>query len=54
MWITVTILILIVGLVILVFKSDLMNAKEQNELYDKNGNHIYYDRKIIRHLNKHH
>lgn len=54
MWIVSLILLLIVGLVVLIFKSDFKNADAQNEFYNEDGNHIYYDRKIIRHQNKHH
>ncbi len=48
-------LILIVSLPLLLFalkhgKANADKTSDENEWYDENGNHIYYDRKLIRFL----
>ncbi len=52
---TILALILISGLPLLRFAlrrgKDLVDkAPDESEWYDENGNHIYYDRKLIRYL----
>ena len=56
---TILALILISGLPLLLFAlrrgKDLADkTPDESEWYDKNGNHIYYDRKLIRHLAREH
>ena len=50
---TILVLILISGLPLLLFalrrgKNDADKTPDESEWYDENGNHIYYDRKLIR------
>ena len=52
---TILVLILISGLPLLLFAlrrgKDLADkAPDESEWYDENGNHIYYDRKLIRYF----
>lgn len=52
---TILVLILISGLPLLLFalrrgKNDADKTPDESEWYDENGNHIYYDRKLIRFL----
>ena len=56
---TILALILISGLPLLLFAlrrgKDLADkTPDESEWYDKKGNHIYYDRKLIRHLAREH
>ena len=52
---TILALILISSLPLLLFalrrgKNDADKTPDESEWYDENGNHIYYDRKLIRFL----
>ena len=52
---TILALILISGLPLLLFairrgKNNADKTPDENEWYDENGNHIYYDRKFIRYI----
>ena len=56
---TILVLILIAGLPLLLFalrrgKNNVDKAPDESEWYDENGNHIYYDRKLIRYLTQTH
>ena len=52
---TILVLILISGLPLLLFalrhgNNNADKTPDESEWYDENGNHIYYDRKLIRYL----
>ena len=53
-YITIAVLVLLNTLIIMIYAALVkrLPPAEDNDLYDENGNHIYYDRKLIRQLEK--
>lgn len=53
-YITIAVLVLFNILIIMIYAALIkrLPPPEDNDLYDENDNHIYYDRKLIRQLEK--